>query len=765
MRSWAEYSELLQVKVDADQRVQVLSDREDARWISTHNGLENILTVSDRARMNNMVKTIDSVVRSNAGDVSATATALGVLDGAGIIVNGLMSSELNATILRISEPMHLEKGKAYTVHIVDDDPPAPYSMFFYRTTSSACLQQGGTNRGVSAIGGRFEQVIPDTTGDYQMGIYATGAVFSNHLIHAYMYEGQDWSADDFYAYPKSDTLAAVISEMAAVKDDVRKKNLVRMLGNKGFLAGTGVYRLNSIGMPDPAGIMLNGTFGTASTTTYTNISEVFHLEAGQSYTILVRDTDKTVDYNMTLVDKTTGAAVKQNGMGLAFNVQKSPFGTFAPDASMDVRLRINYRKEMTLEDHILHVYVVEGKLSQTDMLAFAQEKEEEPEEDIGFPYESYNLPLLKLTGSMKGISKENKVKLAYAYGELTGNCTLKWQGASSLAYDKKNFTITFDEKRTIVEKWGAQKKYCLKANYIDFSHCRNIVAAKLWGQAVRTRPKRNEKLYDLPNGGAIDGFPIMVAINDEYQGIYTLNIPKDKWMFGMTDGAKECILTAETHAKGTQFAEEAKVDKTDFEMEYVPDESNTQWVKDSVNTLIRAVMNFSGTTAADVESALSPYLDLDSAVDYFIITSMFALTDNLDKNYILMTFDGVKWAFSEYDLDTAFGNCWNGKVYYNPDTVTTLKGFAGSHKLMGILYNCYRAKIKSRYASLRKNVLSEGNVQTVVSNFLVDIPKGLLDHEVVLWPKIPGTNTNNMSQIINWYRLKCIAMDAEVNAL
>ena len=765
MRSWAEYSELLQVKVDADQRVQVLSDREDARWISTHNGLENILTVSDRARMNNMVKTIDSVVRSNAGDVSATATALGVLDGAGIIVNGLMSSELNATILRISEPMHLEKGKAYTVHIVDDDPPAPYSMFFYRTTSSACLQQGGMNRGVSAIGGRFEQVIPDTTGDYQMGIYATGAVFSNHLIHAYMYEGQDWSADDFYAYPKSDTLAAVISEMAAVKDDVRKKNLVRMLGNKGFLDGTGVYRLNSIGMPDPAGIMLNGTFGTASTTTYTNISEVFHLEAGQSYTILVRDTDKTVDYNMTLVDKTTGAAVKQNGMGLAFNVQKSPFGTFAPDASMDVRLRINYRKEMTLEDHILHVYVVEGKLSQTDMLAFAQEKEEEPEEDIGFPYESYNLPLLKLTGSMKGISKENKVKLAYAYGELTGNCTLKWQGASSLAYDKKNFTITFDEKRTIVEKWGAQKKYCLKANYIDFSHCRNIVAAKLWGQAVRTRPKRNEKLYDLPNGGAIDGFPIMVAINDEYQGIYTLNIPKDKWMFGMTDGAKECILTAETHAKGTQFAEEAKVDKTDFEMEYVPDESNTQWVKDSVNTLIRAVMNFSGTTAADVESALSPYLDLDSAVDYFIITSMFALTDNLDKNYILMTFDGVKWAFSEYDLDTAFGNCWNGKVYYNPDTVTTLKGFAGSHKLMGILYNCYRAKIKSRYASLRKNVLSEGNVQTVVSNFLVDIPKGLLDHEVVLWPKIPGTNTNNMSQIINWYRLKCIAMDAEVNAL
>ena len=638
-------------------------------------------------------------------------------------------------------------------------------MFFYTTTSSACLQQGGTNRGISAIGGRFEQVIPDATGDYQMGIYATGAVFSNHMVHAYMYEGTDWSMDDFYAYPKSEILAAVVSEMAAVKDDVRKNNLVQMIGNKGFRDGTGIYRLNAVGMPDPAGLVLNGSFGTASTTMYTNISEVFHLEAGQSYTILVRDTDKTMDYNITLVDKTTGSSVKQDGVSLAFHVQKSPFGNFVPDASHDVRLRINYRKAMTCENHALHVYVLEGEYSLTDMLAFAQEKEDEPEEDIEFPYESYNLPILKLTGSMKGISKANKVKLSYTYGELSGGCSLKWQGASSIAYDKKNFTLTFDEPQTIVESWGTQKKYCLKANYVDFSHCRNIVAAKLWGQAVRSRPTRNDKLYGLPNGGAIDGFPIMLAINGEYQGIYTFNIPKDKWMFGMTDGARECILTAETHAKGTQFAEEAKVDASDFEMEYVPDEENIQWVKDSVNTLIRAVMNFSGTTAAEVEAALSPYLDIESAVDYFIITCMFALTDNLDKNYILMTFDGVKWAFSEYDLDTAFGNRWDGKIYYSPDTITTFKGFANTHKLMGILYTYYKDKIKARYAALRKNVLSEANVQMTVANFLVDIPKGLLDQEVVLWPKIPGTNTNNMSQILNWYRLRCIAMDAEMNAL
>ena len=765
MRSWAGYDELVALESAAHEMTQTLERKENARWDSVHDGLANALEVSDRARMNNMVKTIDSDVKNNEGKVSATATACGILDRAGVIIDGTMSSEMNASILKFSEAMHMEQGKTYTAHIVDPDPTAPYSMFFYKVGSNACLQQGGTNRGVSAIGGRFEQVIPDSTGDYQMGIYSTGAVFNNHLLHAYLFEGTDWNADDFCAYPTSSMLASCISEMAAVKDSIRRKNLVRMLGGKGFKDGVDAYRLNSLGMPDPAGLVLNGTFGTGSTVAYVNISEVFHLEAGKTYSILMRDADKMADYNITLIDRTTGNSIRQDGSSLAFHVQKMPFANFVPDASQDVRVRINFRKEMNCEDHILHIYVLEGKYALTDMLAFAQEKEEEPEEDTDFPYESYNLPILKLTGSMKGISKSDKVNLTYTYGELSGSCTLKWQGASSIAYDKKNFTITFGTAQTIVESWGAQKKYCLKANYVDFSHCRNIVAAKLWGQALRTRSKRNEKLYGLPNGGAIDGFPIMLVINDEYQGIYTFNIPKDKWMFGMTDGPRECILTAETHAKGTQFAEEAKVDATDFEMEYVPDEANTQWVKDSVNTLIRTVMNFSGTTAAEVDSVIGPYLDIDSAVDYFIITCMFALTDNLDKNYILLTFDGVKWMFSEYDLDTAFGNRWDGKTYYNPSTIVTLKSFANTHKMMGILYNCYKDKIKARYAALRKNVLSEGNVQTTVSNFLVDIPKALLDEEVILWPKIPGTNTNNMSQILNWYRLRCIEMDAEINAL
>lgn len=198
-----------------------------------------IASVRDEVRKNNLIVMKQVILKNEENEPLWTSTPVGALNLGATVLNGQLGPTAGTYAVQISSPFMLDKEKDY------------------RTTSSACLQQGGTNRGVSAIGGRFEQVIPDTTGDYQMGIYATGAVFSNHLIHAYMYEGQDWSADDFYAYPKSDTLAAVISEMAAVKDDVRKKNLVRMLGNKGFRDGTGIYRLNAVGMFGSQRIMTN----------------------------------------------------------------------------------------------------------------------------------------------------------------------------------------------------------------------------------------------------------------------------------------------------------------------------------------------------------------------------------------------------------------------------------------------------------------------------------------------------------------------------
>ena len=373
----------------------------------------------------------------------------------------------------------------------------------------------------------------------------------------------------------------------------------------------------------------------------------------------------------------------------------------------------------------------------------------------------YNLPILYLNGNTTGISKDTKVTLNYIYNERKGTCTLKWQGASSIRYPKKNYTISFDSPFEAKNGWGSQKKYCLKANYIDFSHARNVVSAKLWGQMVKSRDTKNEKLYNLPNGGAIDGFPIMLVINDIYQGLYSFNIPKDKWMFGMGTGEKECIVSAEEHSNATLFAETITQLGPQFELEYAKDEVNTQWVIDSLNTLITTILN---NDNANYKEEVGKYMDIDSAIDYYIYTCLISHTDGRAKNFLLHTFDGVKWAFTAYDMDTVFGNHFDGTAYYKADVSPTFTYYVVS-KIMNLIYKYDKERLKARYNKIRQTVFSEDNVSYMFYNYLVNIPKALFDEEVKIWNTLPGTQTNNINQILNNFRLRCELLDNEIKKL
>lgn len=378
-----------------------------------------------------------------------------------------------------------------------------------------------------------------------------------------------------------------------------------------------------------------------------------------------------------------------------------------------------------------------------------------------FNYKNYNLPVLYLNGNMSGISKETKVNLNYIYNELKGTCTLKWQGSSSLRYPKKNYTITFDSPFEAKNGWGSQKKYCLKANFIDFSHARNVVSAKLWGQMVKSRTTKNELLNNLPNGGAIDGFPIMLVINDIYQGLYSFNIPKDGWMFGMGSGEKECVVCAEEHSQATLFAETITELGPQFELEYAKDKDNTQWVINSLNNLINAINNNDNPNYKDV---VGQYMDIDSAIDYYIFACLISHTDGRAKNFLLHTFDGVKWGFTAYDMDTVFGNHFDGSAYYKADVSPTFSYYVVS-KIMNLIYKYDKEALKARYNKIRQTVFSEDNVSYIFYNYLVNIPKALFDEEVKIWSSISGTQTNNISQILNNFRLRCELLDKEIAKL
>ena len=382
------------------------------------------------------------------------------------------------------------------------------------------------------------------------------------------------------------------------------------------------------------------------------------------------------------------------------------------------------------------------------------------------------LPVVWLTGNTAGMSKDNKVDLSYKYGSpkrgyVEGTCTCKWQGASSVSYVKKNYTLG---KMTpaINAGWGTQKKHVLKANYIDYSHCRNIICAKLWGQIVRKRTGTDEittRLKALPNGGAIDGFPVMLVINNEYQGVYTFNIPKDDWLFGMIDGAGETILSGDAHSDTNAFKQTITAEQlaagtpTEIEFSNMSDES----VLNSINTAITAAIN---STGSNYRSTLEQYVDIQSAIDYFIFCRFIGNPDGLKKNHLICTYDGVKWFLSPYDLDNTLGIQWFGSTFLNAKSMApaTFKTYADSHRLMHLIYTYDKDALRSRIIELRDTVFAEENIENLLINFSTLIPEDCLVADREKWHTIPSTHIDQVGQILNWYRMRCKLIDEEVES-
>lgn len=431
-------------------------------------------------------------------------------------------------------------------------------------------------------------------------------------------------------------------------------------------------------------------------------------------------------------------------------------------------LRTNHPYSTVYTDDIAEIvmeYAADTKTYTDTQIETAMERADEAySAATEFDYARYGLPVVNLSGDTTGMNKDNAVTLDYKYNTMSGTCTIKWQGSSSLAYPKKNYTIKFDTAFEAVSGWGEQKKYCLKANYIDFSHARNLVCAKLWGKIVKSRANANERLNALPNGGAVDGFPVVVVINGKYMGLYTFNIPKDGWMYGMGDGEKEAILCADAHSASNNFKAEATLNG-DFDVEYVPDENDTEWVKTSLNTLINACINSDG---ADLDTTIAQYLDWDSAIDYYIFVALLRGDDMTGKNYLLHTYDGVKWAFGGYDMDSTFGLYWDGTKFLTASRKTdgsSLINYATSHRLMQLIKTYKKEELKARYEELRNGAMSEEGVILEFANFIGKIPKAVYDEECRTWTKLNLTSTNNLAQIQDWYRRRSAEIDAEINAL
>ena len=357
------------------------------------------------------------------------------------------------------------------------------------------------------------------------------------------------------------------------------------------------------------------------------------------------------------------------------------------------------------------------------------------------------LPKVYFEGNIENMTSkkdERKIKLTYVSKNLNfeSYTLIKIQGSSSLAYDKKNYNIKlyqdkdYKNKKKVNVGFGDQYKYCLKANWVDKTHARNIVTARI---TSKIQDKYN-LFTNTPNNGLIDGFPVEIYINNEFLGIYTWNIPKDDWMFNMDENnPNHIVLSGHSYSNATYFKEYGTFNE--WEVEAGPE---TEETLTKLNRVIEFVFKSSDE---EFKNNFQNYFNLDATLNYFIMLNTGELLDNISKNFLLVTYDGKIWYPSLYDLDTSWGTTWNGKDTYEYDKSLI------QHAELSLFWTKFERNINNeianRYFELRKDILTKENILKEFTSFINGIPASSFEKENNRWKNIPGRDLNQITDFIN----------------
>lgn len=273
-----------------------------------------------------------------------------------------------------------------------------------------------------------------------------------------------------------------------------------------------------------------------------------------------------------------------------------------------------------------------------------------------------NIPVIEIDTGGKGIyDKENYVKgtitikdpekLYSDVEEFSAPMGIRGRGNSTWSFPKKPWKVKLDSKASIFGM-GADKEWCLLANYSDRTLMRNILAMKL---------------------SEICGFAwtphmysVHVYLNNEYQGVYTF-----------------C-----EHKKVSADRVDIDLDAGDvyLEIEQQQDETTCWWTsmgvpmmfsdpeEPSAELLAEIQKHFDdfedalySKDLADPQKGYAAYIDVDSFIDYYIVQELAKNTDgNLRKSSFITKKKGGKLVMHHlWDFDLTFGN--SGGLLHDPE--------------------------------------------------------------------------------------------------
>ena len=426
----------------------------------------------------------------------------------------------------------------------------------------------------------------------------------------------------------------------------------------------------------------------------------------------------------------------------AFYLSDSGSGVNAEreDFSHNEKIYINSKKGLSnfgvckIKD--IRVY---GRVLSDDEIVqnyIAQERDIEKQEKLyNFNYDNNTLPVIRMYGDMTNMTLETPVTMRIKYTspneDLYGQsfdlpyCQVNWQGTSSLQYVLKNFTARLKDENMAVYEYSPyvngikEDVYCFKADYMESTHSRNVGIAKFVNECLYDT-KNPMQLQDANIRNSVNGFPCIMYINDELQGVYNFNLDRySTKSFGYTNEDK-CLVyevsansdtTAGAFHKWTEGSgkDELSYYKSDFECLYPPTRAAGN---DNMSELIRLIKWVNDSSDEDFKDNFGNYFNKEYVLRYYLFVLVFGAVDSLGKNMKLATWDGLIWYPQVYDADTTIGLDNTGFLKFDMDiemgdenTFNT----TGS-KLWQRIVLLFQDELKAEYSLMRQDRFTVDNI-------------------------------------------------------
>ena len=376
----------------------------------------------------------------------------------------------------------------------------------------------------------------------------------------------------------------------------------------------------------------------------------------------------------------------------------------------------------------------------------------------------------------KGNTITGKAELHVDGQVFTAYINMEVQGSSSAAYAKKNWTFAFFSDRARTKSLDVKigdliphDELVFKSNWIDHTNTRNVVAYRLWETMVATRkgyPKLEvEKGYIGKTGldalqtgatGVPRLYPAVLYINDTFYGIGSLGIGKKRANYNIAKNNPTQIILGWEAWNDLQALETSGPVKYEFRAPSTPTNATYQAIADWNTFASLAVDSFK--TEAD------KHLDKVNVIDFMLFVE-FAYCDDLVRdnrvyNFLFISFDGKKFMFMPYDMDTIFGLHWSGGSISNDGTGSLLQNDLFWKKVIAT----YAPEMKSRYKELRDlGVFSVDSIYKMITNVSTTYPTSSQKDELEKWATKPSINITSAEQISGWISKRIQFLDTYFN--